>query len=373
MLSLYFVSVLVRLSPQTHASTHAQANLTVSTDVRQCGVLPPFAKFAHLVVAVERATSPLAQQAKRATSARLQAQRDHQAQLAAKAAADAVAAAAQEKTFAALWKDGREEWEKHLGPDACFKLGLPPPSLTSPSAGTGEEGSATALAARGLPPGTASSAAEEKASKEDEDEQAAVLASSILGPRAACYTKIVASLFAGLERAANANDKYKDVCRLENYAFFADAVNAATNRSAREQQRKKRTLQDSSSSDKHGHGDDHDAGRSISRLELWHELDTAVADAREQYSINLARCAIPLLVCPFFYSYKCVAAIDTFLYLNIFFGHSFAYVGLSHAGIWTTHSSTNSQSWRRSLRGSKPLSQAVVSATCPFICRGSNS
>jgi len=312
----------------------------MSTDVRQCGVLPPFAKFAHLVVAVERATSPMAQRAKRATSARLQAQRDHHAQRVAKAAADAVAAAAQEKTFAALWQDGREEWEKHLGPDACFKLGLPPPSSTSPAAGTGVEGSATALAARGIPSssstsapfsttaavaGTGGSAAQDQATKEDEEEQAAVLASSILlGPRAACYTKIVASLFAGLERAANANDKYKDVCRLENYAFFADAVNAATNWSAREQQRKKRTLQDSSSSssDKTGHGDDHDAGRSISRLELWHELDTAVADAREQYNINLTRCAITLLDCPFSTLINLLLQSTLFIFEYIF-AHSF--------------------------------------------------
>jgi hypothetical protein len=244
-----------------------QANLTVSTDVRQCGVLPPFAKFAHLVVIVERATSSLARKAKRATSARLQAQRDRQAQLVAKAAADAAAAAAQEKTFAALWRDGREEWEKHLGPDACFKLGLPPP-VSSPSSAAA--GTASANAA-----GTAASTTDsvsQREAKQDEEEQAAVLASSILGPRAACYTKLVASLFAGLERAAGANEKYKDVCRLENYAFFADAVNAATNWPIREQERKKRrsTLDGSC-------------------LELWHELDSAVADAREQYHINLTR------------------------------------------------------------------------------------
>jgi len=223
-----------------------QANLTVSTDVRQCGVLPPFAKFAHLVVIVERATSSLARKAKRATSARLQAQRDRQAQLVAKAAADAAAAAAQEKTFAALWRDGREEWEKHLGPDACFKLGLPPP-VSSPSSAAA--GTASANAA-----GTAASTTDsvsQREAKQDEEEQAAVLASSILGPRAACY---------------------KDVCRLENYAFFADAVNAATNWPIREQERKKRrsTLDGSC-------------------LELWHELDSAVADAREQYHINLTR------------------------------------------------------------------------------------
>jgi hypothetical protein len=242
--------------------------------------LPPFAKFAHLVAAVERATAPLASAAKQAASARLRARRQHQQQVSQRAGAQADAAAAQQRSFAALWRDGREEWEKHLGPAACFKLGLPPPPApAAPAARGGATPSGGGRTAASAAANTTPSAADDD-DDEEEEERNAVLTSSVVGARAACYAKVAASLFAGLERAATANDKYQDVCRLENYAFFADAVGAATDAPARQQKRQ---------AFPEGGNDDDKSGGGPSRLELWHELDTAVADARGQYKASLAR------------------------------------------------------------------------------------
>lgn len=152
----------------------------------------------------------------------------------------------------------------------------------------GQEGDA------GSPVGSAAAAqAQGRADGEDvEEERNAVLTSSIVGPRAACYANLVAALFAGLERAAAANGKYRDVCRLENYAFFADAVSAATDGPARQQKRNALPGggddNDDDGVDEKNHASGGACGPSSS-LEQWHELDGAVAGARAEYGANLAR------------------------------------------------------------------------------------
>jgi len=94
------------------------AHLTGATDVRQAGVLAPFARFAALVTAVEVTTSRRA-----AAGDRAAAHARWRAEVAGNRAALAQAAAADAEAAFSFWRDvlgdPREEWEKGLGPSAA--------------------------------------------------------------------------------------------------------------------------------------------------------------------------------------------------------------------------------------------------------------
>ena len=122
---------------------------------------------------------------------------------AALAAAEAAerARAAEARTVRALIADGREEWEKRLGPEAARRLGNPDPAAAATAGGPG-----------GLSP---LELAELSVPVDLDAAGGGGAADAFLGPRATVYKGLALALFQGLERAAQANDKYREVVRLE--------------------------------------------------------------------------------------------------------------------------------------------------------------